>query len=171
MACNIIEGYTLDCKQGAAGIDTLYFAQLENVSSTTASSGVTTAITMVSGKKFYTYQARPETADFKMSGKINNENGTDFYESTIDLVFYKMTAKNRNIIDLLKQNRLVALVKFIDSTNTGVVLVGEYRGGDITAIEGGSGKAMGEMNGYKVSIHFKEPFQPTIFTGSVSGLL
>jgi hypothetical protein len=167
MACAIIEGYILDCKQGAAGIKNLYFAEYGNVSSVTTTSGVTSAITMVAGKKFYTYQVRPEAADFKYSGKISLENGTDYYESTVELPLYKMTAKNRNIIDLLKQNRLVCIVEPVDP-NLSPILLGELRGGDVTAIDGGTGKAMGDMNGAKVVITFKENNAPTTYSGSLA---
>lgn len=170
MACAIIEGYTLDCKNGAAGVKNLYFAEFGNVSGVTTTSGTTSAITMVAGKKFYTYQTRPEAAEFKYSGKISLENGTDYYESTIELPLYKMTAKNRNIIDLLKQNRLVCIVEPVDP-NLSPVLIGELRGGDVTAIDGGFGKAMGDMQGSKIVITFKENNAPTIYSGTITSLL
>lgn len=170
MACNIIEGFYLDCNTGSAGIDTIYFAEFGNVSSVTQSSGTTTAITMASTKKFYPYQLKNETAEFKYSGKHSVENGTMAHESTLELTIFKMNAKNRNIVDLLQQNRLVAVIKFIDQTNSGNILVGESRGGYVTAIEGGSGKAMGDLNGYKLTITFKEPSAPTVYTGTIASI-
>jgi len=170
MACNIIEGFYLDCKNGAAGVKTLYFAQLENVSSVTQSSGTTTAITMVSTKKFYPYQIKPETCEVQIKNTPTNENGTVFTETTITFILYKYNAKNRNIYDLLQQNRLVCVVEAIDQTNTGNILIGESRGGDVTMGEGGLGKAMGDLNGITVTITFKEPSLPTVYTGTLASI-
>lgn len=168
--CNIIEGFYLDCKNGAAGIDKIYVAQLENVSSVTSSSGTTTAISMNSGKKFFPIECRPEVSEFKYTVSTSIENSAVSHDSTVEFIIYKVNAKNLNIMDLLVQNRLVVLVKFVDSTNTGVVLLGEARGGDVTAVEGGSGKANGDLNGLRLTISFKEPAKPTIYTGTIASI-
>ena len=65
MPCNIIEGITLDCRQGAGGIKKLYLTEFANVSSVTSSSGSVTAITMASGKKFWTVEVELEDAQFE----------------------------------------------------------------------------------------------------------
>ena len=41
-------------------------------------------------------------------------------------------------------------------------------GKNVTAIDGGTGKAMGDMNGAKVVITFKENNAPTTYTGSLA---
>ena len=48
MACTLIEGISLDCRQGAGGIKKLYLTEFANVSSITSSSGQVSAITMSS---------------------------------------------------------------------------------------------------------------------------
>ncbi len=60
MACNIIEGLTLDCRQGAGGLKKLYLTEFANVSAITQSSGTVTAITMAAGKKFWTVELELE---------------------------------------------------------------------------------------------------------------
>jgi len=50
MPCNIIEGLTLDCRQGAGGVKKIYLTEFANVSTITSSSGQVSAITMVAGK-------------------------------------------------------------------------------------------------------------------------
>lgn len=170
MACAIIEGFYLDCKTGAAGAKKLNFAEYGNVASTTATSGTTTAITMVSNKKFYPYEVRPETCDVKIEHKPSLENGTNYTETTITFPLFKYNAKNRNIYDLLQQNRVVCVVEAVDQTNTGNLLIGESRGGDVTVGSAGLGKAMGDMNGINVTIVFKEPSLPTVYSGTIASI-
>lgn len=170
MPCNIIEGFYLDCVNGGAGLKTLYFAEFGNVASTTTTSGTTTAISMNSGKKFYPYQLKQETAEIKISDKHTIENGTAYNEVTVTFTLYKYNAKNRNIYDLLRQNRLMMIGEAIDQTNTGNILFGETRGGYVTMGEGGVGKAMGDLNGIVVTVVFKEPNLPTIYTGTLASI-
>jgi len=101
MPCTIIEGITLDCRQGAGGIKKLYLTEFANVSSITQSSGAVTAITMASGKKFWTVEVELEDAQLNEDATVSIENGTTFYAQTLTFSVYKMTAKNRNIVRLL----------------------------------------------------------------------
>ena len=60
MACAIVSGYALDCKDTVGGIKTVYITELANVSSVTENaSGYVTAITMSGSKKFFTYALEP----------------------------------------------------------------------------------------------------------------
>lgn len=168
MACTIIEGFYLDCNNGAAGLKKLYVAAFGNVASTTTSSGTTTAISMSGGTKFYPIELKQETAEVTIVDNHSIENGTAFNEVTIKFTLYKYNAKNRNIYDILRQNRLMVIGEAIDQTNTGNILFGETRGGYVTMGEGSLGKAMGDLNGIVVTIVFKEPNLPTVYTGSLA---
>lgn len=152
MSCNIIEGSYLDCKQNPAGIKGLYVAQFENVSSVTSSSGSVTAISMTG--KFWTYQVRPEDAELKVKTTSTLDNGTVYTESTLTWQIFKLSAKNRNIVDLLVKNRLMVIVAMVDGTN---ILLGETRGLDITTVDSGTGKAMGDKVTYMITMVGKEP--------------
>ena len=166
MACNIIEGYYLDCRDGVGGVKAIYFTEFSNVASITSSSGTISSITMNSGKRFYLYECEPETAEASQKGTGSVENGTVFYEQSITFNLYKMNAKNRNILRNLIQNRLMAIVKLEDDT---FVLFGEKRGINVTSQEDKTGKAMGDMIGSVVTLTAKEPLPANIVT-SISGL-
>lgn len=154
-SCSIIEGYTLDCKLGAGGLKTIYFTEFANVpqANITSSSGAVTALSCSAGKKFYIFQLRPETADYKQSWKNDLNAGTVFYEQTVTLNIYKLNAKNRNIMSNLNQNRLMCIVETI---NGEYFLLGQTRGMDMTVVEDSTGKAMGEMNGSVLTLVAKE---------------
>ncbi len=71
MACTLIEGISLDCRQGAGGIKKLYLTEFANVSSITSSSGSVTAITMSAGKKFWTVEVELEDAQFDENATVS----------------------------------------------------------------------------------------------------
>lgn len=166
MACNIIEGSYLGCRDGVAGISALYFTEFSNVSGITSSSGVITSITMNSGKKFFLYEVEPEAAEVTQKATASIENGTVFYEQTITFNMYKMNAKNRNILRNLIQNRLMAIIKLSDDS---FILFGEKRGINVISHEDKSGKAMGDMVGSIITLSAKEPL-PANIVSSISGL-
>jgi len=167
--CVIIEGLSLDCKGAAGGIDTIYLAEFENVSSVTASSGIVSGITMVSGKKFFEYKVRPENAQFNQDQTFSPENQSYFSAQTLTFDIFKMSAKNRNIIKLLVQNRLMAIVKSTEGTYW---LLGQTRGMDVITVAESTGKAMGDKNGSMLTIQCNEPDPAnTVNSGIIAALL
>jgi len=169
MPCNIIEGITLDCRQGAGGVKKIYLTEFANVSTITSSSGSVSAITMVSGKKFWTIELELEDAQFDENATVSIENGTTFYEQTLVFSVYKMTAKNRNIVRLLTQNRLMVIVQDADDVYH---LAGETRALHLTASATSTGKAMGDKNGYSITLTGKEPLPCNkVNSGVISGII
>jgi hypothetical protein len=169
MACNIIESIVLDCRQGSGGIKKIYLTEFANVASITSSSGTVTAITMAAGKKFWSVELELEDGQFTEDATISIENGTTFYAQTVTFSVYKMTAKNRNIVRLLTQNRLMVIVQDADDIYH---LAGETRAMHLTAGTSSTGKAMGDKNGYSITLTGKEPLPSNkVNSGVISGII
>ena len=169
MPCNIIEGLTLDCRQGAGGVKKIYLTEFANVSTITSSSGQVSGITMSAGKKFWTVEVELEDAQFDENATVSIENGTTFYEQTLTFSVYKMTAKNRNIVRLLTQNRLMVIAQDADDVYH---LLGETRAMHLTASASTTGKASGDKNGYNITLTGKEPLPSnTVASGIIAALL
>ncbi len=169
MSCPIIEGVTLDCRQGAGGVDKIYLTEWSNIASITSASGTITAISMNSGKKFWEVQLEMEDAQFNEDENTSVENGTIFYAQTLTFSVYKMTAKNRNILRLYAQNRLAVIVKDMDGVYR---LAGETRAMHKTAQTSSTGKASGDKNGYNITLTGKEPLPSnTVSSGIIAALL
>jgi hypothetical protein len=166
MPCNIIEGFYLGCNDGTGGVKAIYFTEFSNVASITSSSGTISSISMNSGKKFYLYECPPEVAEASQKGSFTVENGTTFYEQSITFNMYKLTAKNRNILRNLIQNKLMAIIQLEDDT---YILFGEKRGIYVTSHEDKTGKAMGDHQGSVITLTGKEPLPANVVT-SISGL-
>jgi len=169
MACVLIEGISLDCRQGIGGLDKIYLTEFANVSSVTSSSGTVTAITMASGKKFWEIQVEMEDASFVEDSPVSVENGVVPYIQTLTFSVYKMTAKNRNILRLMTQNRLAVIIKDADGVYR---LLGETRAMHLTGNNGATGKASGDKNGYNITLTGKEPLPSnTVSSGIIAALL
>ena len=165
MSCNLIQGNEINCRDSVGGVEAIYIANFSNVQSYTASSGVVSAITMVPGTRFYTFQLEKENATYenKMNGSL--ENGTTFFDSTLTFTMKKLSASMKNSIKTLGQSRLVVIVK----DNNGVYFVmGLTKGADCLESTMTSGKAYGDMNGATMTITGKEPDFDNTYTGSIS---
>ena len=156
MACNIVQGNEIDCRDSVGGVLEVYLTEFDNVTQAniTASSGVITAATCSAGKRFFTYKLEKENASMTSKEMVSVENGTLYNETTLSFTIKKMTASHRNNIRTLAQNRLHIIVKDANSTYW---WVGKTNGADLTAAEGATGKAMGDMNGYTLTFVGKEP--------------
>lgn len=111
MACVLTQGNQIDCRDSVGGVEEIYITELGNKLSLTATSGIITAFTLNSGKKFWTYQLEKENAEVTEVEQNSVENGTLFYETTITFTMKKMSASKRNEIRLLAQNRLLLIYK------------------------------------------------------------
>jgi hypothetical protein len=165
MACVLISGNTIDCADSVGGVKTIYMTELGNKSSITTTSGVITAFTLTSGKKFWTFDLEKENAEVTETTQRSVENGTLFYEQSVTFTIKKLKSSSRNDIRLIAQNRLM----IIALDKNGVYwLLGELNGvdmgGDNTAK---TGKAFGDLSGYTLSFTGKEELPMKEVTASL----
>ena len=166
--CAIIQGYEIPCRNSVGGISEIYLTEIENKATLTAVSGVITAFTLSSGKKFWTFKLEKENAEFTEKIVPSVENGTVYYEQEVKFSMKQLSASNRNNISQMVQNRLFIIVK----DNNGVYwLLGEVNGCDLGASDGKTGKAMGDLNGYSLTFMGKEPAPAQQVTGTLLATL
>lgn len=162
--CAIINGDEIDCRDSVGGIEEIYVTEFQNKNVLTESSGVVTAFTLLSGKRFWTYQLEKENAELTETAQVSVENGTVFFDQSISVTLKKWSAAKRNKVNLLQQNRLLVIAKY----RTGVyVLLGKTAGLDLTVIEQKSGKAYGDLNGFTLTFTGKEPYLAPQVTSSL----
>ena len=149
MACAITSGYSLDCRDSMGGVQEVYLIPLADISSFAVSSGVVTGMTKITGKRFYLFEQRAQTAMWSEEITGSDENGSIFYAQTLELQFDKVQASTRNQVKLLAANRCIAVVK---DRNGVAVMLGAEIGLSTNAGPGGSGKTFGDFNGYKVTL-------------------
>ena len=153
MPCAIVSGYTIDCRDSVGGIDAVYFAEYGNVTPLDAS-GVITGMTKVAGKKFYKFEIPTKSSAVASSNPTGSiENGTLFFEQTLDFPVNKRDATTRNIITTLAKNKVVAVTLDKDGTFR---LYGKGAGLYLAASTGTSGAAAGDAQGYMLKFEGSE---------------
>jgi len=154
MACALTQGYTLDCRDSLGGITEVYFIASSDVSSITEASGVITALTKASGKRFYKYELVKGTSMFTETVTANVQNGTLYYTTELTIILNKLQANTRNEILLLAQNRLNAVAK---DSNGKFWYLGKTRTLDLTGGSAATGTAEGDRSGYTLTFTGAEP--------------
>lgn len=157
MACEIVQGGTIACRDSVGGSGlSLLIAEYGNVpqANITASSGVISAMTCSTGKRFFKYELDKENAQFNDNVITDVPNGTTRSEQTLTFTIKKMSAALRNNLLTLAYNRLIIVVKDANGVNW---VMGQVNGADLTGNEGTTGKALGDMNGHTLTFTAKEP--------------
>lgn len=148
-----MEGHFLPCRDAISGIKTLWITEFANVTAYTDTSGTITAMTQAASTRFWKYDLEKENAMIDEDDVNSVENGTRFWQQVLSFTMRKLSAKNRNNIKLVGQNRLIAIVL----TNNGdYKILGLTNGLDLTTGKGTSGKAFGDLNGYSLTFTGKE---------------
>lgn len=149
MACELTAGRLLDCKTSVGGIRTVLFMQVEDYVPTYTSE-VLTAIAAATG---YRYELQKATGSLSEAISVSAENGTVFFENTLTIKLFKLTAAMRDELKLIVQNRLAVFV--LDNNNSQWV-VGEVNGAEITGGTSETGTSLGDLNGYTLTITTQE---------------
>lgn len=162
--CAIINGDEIDCRNSVGGIEEICVTEFQNKNTITETSGVITAMSLLSGKRFWTYQLEKENAEATETAQVSVENGTVFFEINIPFMLKKWTAAKRNKVNLLQQNRLLVIAK---DRNGVYRLYGKTAGLDLTTIVSKTGKAYGDLNGFELAFTGKEPYLAPEITASL----
>lgn len=147
----------------------VYLLEKDSVVSKTVTAGVITAITKAVGKKYFKWELQRSTAEMKEDGKISEENGTQYMEQLVDMVFNKMDTNKRNEILLLAKGVTDCIVR---DSNGKYWNPGFLEGMSCSAIGGGTGKAKGDRNGYSIQLKGEEgDFATEVSQAAVDTLL
>lgn len=163
--CEVIQGRQLaGCvKNNVGGIKRVYIANHIDVASTTIEDGSiftgstvdqVVDITMKAGKKFFIFDTVKETSSFTQTIESSIENGTLSFVPTVELIFNKLDAPTRNLIQMLSVSILDIIV--VDSNNN-YWYIGRVNGMDLTAAEMTSGVAQADRNGSVLTFEGAEP--------------
>jgi hypothetical protein len=168
MACVLTQGYQIPCMDGVGGIKEFYVTEIANKSTYTETSGVVTAFTLQSTKKFWTYALPEEYATMSEEASANYANGTIFYKQSFEAQIRKLSASTRNELKLLAQNRVYIIV--LDRNGT-YWLLGATNGLHMVPSTSTTGKAFGDFGGYTLKWEGMEADPMVQVTGSLMATL
>lgn len=182
MACNaqlLNGGISLGCDNNSGGVRKIYITDFANITGITEQAGgilvasgeVISNIALASGEQFYEFEFLRNTSSYQETATISLENGTTFYTQTITLVIPRREQAKRNKIALLAagQKKLAIIVQ---DSNSLYWYFGQEDGCIMTALDGGSGVAKTDANGYTITFTAEEPNQaPEVLDSIIAGLL
>jgi hypothetical protein len=171
MACAIVSGYSLDCKDTVGGIKKIYVTELANVTAVTENaSGFVTSITKAAGKKYFTYELEPRGQNnFTQAIQSDATVGTVAYEQTLTVNFVKLKYETQATLQNLIKNRLSVIIETKDGTYW---LFGKDNGLEVTGGNANSGQAMNEFQGYTLTLSGMEKnLANEVSSSIISGLL
>ena len=163
MACNLTQGFNLDCKDAVGGVKSIHLIDWASTGFT-VSGGEVTATTVASGD-VYTYELPKGVGSMTTTTNVSQENGTVFNQSDIVARLRKLSTTKRNELKLLAQNRVFCIVK---DNNDNYWLAGNEYGCDITAMTSESGTAMGDVQGYNFTLSAIEAESPYLVQAAVA---
>lgn len=148
MPCVITAGYIIDCRENVGGVKAIFIAEFGNMTVNEVS-GVVTGITKVTGKRFYKFEVPRATASTTNNATASEENGSLFFTHQVIFPLNRRDATTRNIITTLAKAKLIAVALGNDGSYR---MFGKGQGLYLASTEGGSGTAMGDRNGYNITL-------------------
>ena len=171
--CDITSGFTLGCRDNSGGIKNLYILSGSISSVNDASEGLIDAIS--GSGEFFQFELFRQTSDFTETINATPENGTVFYEQSVNAVFFKLQSATRNQVKVIAQN---PDLKLIVETNNGAAdnvgrywLLGEENGMQLLSGTGATGTAFGDLNGYTLTFTGQEPVPASELSGSLNDIV
>ena len=144
-------GISVGCETSLGGIRAVYIAKYEDVSAVTVENEIITAISMSGTSKFYKYTFRKETGNMESTLTVNEQAGTNYVTTNINLVFSKMETKKRTEIAALSKGQLAVIV---EDMNGYLWMVGRPEDEYVSASAGtaNTGTAKGDQNSYNLTL-------------------
>ena len=126
---------------------------------------------MSGATQFYEIQTNKNVCNFTESVAIDLNNGTTFFNQVVSIILSRRETTKRDFIEKLVAGQKQLMLIVLDSNGI-YWLFGQVEGAYVTAIEGGSGTAKADANGYTITLTAMEADQayqvdPTIISGLI----
>jgi hypothetical protein len=160
MACNLTGGRKKPCKDAVGGIKKVYFVDFGGFGTITTSND---EITDMDGTfSFHQYDVKGNSS---LETTINSslENGTTFFEQVLNITLHKLTKEDNKELKLLSFGRPHVMVQTYDDK---FMVVGLVNGAEVTGGTMVTGTALGDMQGYTLTLTAQETTPPNFINGA-----
>ena len=150
MACDLTRGRKEPCKDVVGGIKAVYFTDFGDLGTITLTDD---EITDMSGTfTAFKYEVKGNSS-FEQNITSSRENGTTFFEQTLNLTLHKLTKEDNKELKLIAFGRPHVAV---EDYNGNVFLMGREHGADVSGGTIVTGAAMGDLSGYTLTLSAME---------------
>ena len=160
MSCLLTAGRTIPCKDVVGGIKAVYFVNFGDLGTITESADEVTNMTGTFSA--YKYDLKGNSS-FEQSFNSSRENGTTFFEQTLNLQFSKLTKEDNKELKLMAYGRPQVVVL---DYNDNAFLMGADHGAEVTGGTIVTGAALGDLSGYTLTLTAQE-LKPANFIAGV----
>jgi hypothetical protein len=150
MACDLTRGRKEPCKDVVGGIRAVYFTDFGDFGTVTQTDDEITDMTGTFTA--YKYEVKGNSS-LEQAVTSSRENGTTFFEQTLNLTLHKLSKEDHKEIKLLAYGRPHIAV---EDYNGNVFVVGLEHGADVSGGTIVTGAAMGDMSGYTLTFTAQE---------------
>lgn len=159
MACDLTLGRKEPCKDVVGGIRAVYFTDFGDLGTVTLTLD---EITDMSGTfTAFKYEVKGNSS-FEQNITSSRENGTTFFEQTLNLTLHKLSKEDNKELKLIAFGRPHIAV---EDYNGNVFLMGREHGADVSGGTIVTGAAMGDLSGYTLTLSAMETL-PANFVAS-----
>ena len=159
MACALLNGRGLECREAVGGLRNVYFANHDTLGAYTIDAdGQLTAVAGTTN--VFKYALNPQSSEYTETITVSEDNGTVFYEQVTTLMLPNLSKAALSALRLLTSGRFQI---FTEDNNVNEAngfgqcyLVGAYNGATVTGGSVALGKALGDMSGYTLTITSRE---------------
>jgi hypothetical protein len=163
MACDLTRGRKEPCKDVVGGLKAVYFVDFGDLGTVTKTDDEITNLTGDSSNNLtaFKYELKGNSS-FEQTVNASRENGTVFYEQTLNLTLKKLSKEDNKELKLLAYGRPHVAV---EDYNGNVFLMGLEHGADVSGGSIVSGASMGDLSGYTLTLTAQEK-EPANFMAS-----
>jgi len=159
MACDLTRGRKEPCKDVVGGLRAVYFTDFGDFGTVTQTDD---EITDMDGTfTAYKYELKGNSS-FEQAVTSSRENGTTFFDQTLNITFKKLSKEDNKEIKLLAYGRPHVAV---EDYNGNVFVMGLEHGAEVTGGSIATGAAMADLSGYTLTFNAQE-LKPANFVAS-----
>ena len=150
MACGLNLGRKEPCKDVVGGIKNVYFVDFGDLGTVSQTDDEITNMTGDSSNNLtaFKYEVKGNSS-FETNITASRENGTTFFEQTLNLTLHKLTKEDNKELKLLAFGRPHVVV---EDYNGNCMLMGLEHGADVSGGTIVTGAAMGDLSGYTLTL-------------------
>jgi len=165
MSCDISLGRIEPCKTSNGGLKAVYFVNWGDATGYTYDVTNTDAISAVAGTPVAFKYDLKGNSSFEQTITSSRENGTTFFEQTINLTLKKLSVVDHRQIKLLSYGRPQVIV---EDNNGNFFYCGVKHGMEVSGGTIVTGAAMGDLSGYTLVLTGQEPVPANFISTSLT---
>lgn len=153
MSCAITKGRGIGCKNAFAGIKNIYILDYSAVIEALGDSNGTITLPTDNSAEFFKFEVKGNQSNLETVVNSDRNNGTTFYESTLNVTFQNLDVATQEELKLLNRGRAHYVVEMYPdgAGNTKRLLLGRDNGAEITGGSIVTGAAPADLQGFTIT--------------------